>query len=45
MIKVNEDEKIFFKFKKAKNFDKLNVVVKKKDDYKNTKYESNEEEA
>ena len=42
MIKVNENEKILRKFKKAKNFDELNVVVKEENNYKSTKYESNE---
>ena len=42
MIKVNEDEKILRRFKKAENFNELNVVMKKKNDYKNMKYESNE---
>ena len=42
MIKVDEDEKIFRRFKKAENFDELNIIVKEKNDYKNTKYENNE---
>ena len=42
MIKVNENEKILRKFKKAENFDELNAIVKKENDYENTKYESNE---
>ena len=42
VIKVSENEKILRKFKKAKNFDELNAVVKEENNYKNTKYESNE---
>ena len=42
MIKVDEDKKTLRKFKKAKNFNELNAAVKEKDDYKNTKYESDE---
>ena len=44
VIKVNENEKILRRFKKAKDFDKLNIVVKERNDYKNTKYKSNEKE-
>ena len=42
MIKINEDEKTLRKFKKAKNFDELNAVVKEENDYENTKYENDE---
>ena len=42
VIKVNENEKILRKFKKAKDFDELNVIMKEKNDYENTKYESDE---
>ena len=45
MIKVNEDEKTLRKFKKTKNFNKLNAIVKEKNDYENTKYESDEKKA
>ena len=45
VIKVGENEKILRRFKKAKNFDELNVVVKKENDYENTKYENDEEKA
>ena len=37
-----ENKKVLRKFKKAKNFDKLNAAVKEESNYKNTKYESNE---
>ena len=42
VVKVDEDEKTLHKFKKAKNFNELNAVVKEENDYKNTKYESDE---
>ena len=41
-IKVNEDEKIFRKFRKKNDFDDLNAAIKKSDDYKNIEYETNE---
>ena len=42
MIQINKNEKVFRKFKKAKNFDELNVVVKKENNYKSIEYKSNE---
>ena len=45
VVKVSEDEKILRKFKKAKNFDELNAVVKEENNYENTKYESDEKKA
>ena len=41
-MKINENEKIFRKFKKKNDFDDLNAAIKKNDDYKNIKYETNE---
>ena len=41
-MKINENEKIFRKFKKKNNFDDLNAAIKKSDDYKNIKYKTNE---
>ena len=45
VIKINKDENFFRKFKKAKNFNELNAAVKEENDYKNTKYESDEKGA
>ena len=45
MIKINENEKTLRRFKKAKSFNELNVVVKKENDYKSTKYENDEKKA
>ena len=42
VIKVDEDEKTLRRFKKTKNFDELNVIVKEENDYESTKYESDE---
>ena len=42
MIEVDKDEKNFRRFKKTKNFDKSNAVVKEENNYKSTKYESDE---
>ena len=33
-------KKILRRFKKAKNFNKLNAVIKKENNYKSTKYEN-----
>ena len=41
-MKIDENEKILRKFKKKDNFDDLNAAIKKDDDYKNIKYETNE---
>ena len=41
-MKINENEKIFRKFKKKDDFDDLNAAIKKDDDYKNIEYEMNE---
>ena len=41
-MKINENEKIFRKFKKKNDFDDLNVAIKESDDYKNIEYETNE---
>ena len=45
VVKVDEDEKILRKFKKTKNFNELSAAVKEKNDYENTKYESDEKKA
>ena len=42
-VKINENEKTLRKFKKKDDFDDLNAVIKKNDDYKNIEYETNEE--
>ena len=41
-MKINENEKIFRKFKKENNFDNLNIAIKRNDNYKNIKYKMNE---
>ena len=41
-MKIDEDEKIFRKFRKKNDFDDLNAAVKEDDDYKNIEYEMNE---
>ena len=42
-VKINENEKIFHKFKKKNDFDDLNAAIKKSDDYKSIEYKTNEE--
>ena len=41
-MKINENEKILYKFKKKNNFDDLNAAIKKNNDYKNIEYKMNE---
>ena len=41
-VKINEDEKIFYKFKKKDDFDDLSAAIKESDDYKNIEYKTNE---
>ena len=41
-MKVDENEKIFCKFKKENDFDDLNAAIKENDDYKNIEYKTNE---
>ena len=45
MIKVDEDKKILRKFKKAENFDELNVIVKRENEYESMKYENDKKKA
>ena len=45
LMKVNENEKVHYKSKKVKNFNQLNIVVKKEDDCENTKYKDNEKKS
>ena len=41
-MKINENEKIFRKFKKKNDFDDLNIAIKENDDYENIEYKTNE---
>ena len=41
-VKINENEKIFRKFKKKNNFHDLNVAIKESNDYENIEYKTNE---
>ena len=41
-VKIDENEKTFYKFKKKDNFDDLNAAIEESDDYENIKYETNE---
>ena len=41
-VKINEDEKTLYKFKKKNNFDDLSVAIKESDDYESIKYKTNE---
>ena len=41
-MKIDENEKIFRKFKKKNDFDDLSAAIKENDDYKNIEYETNE---
>ena len=42
-MKINENEKTFRKFKKKNDFDDLNVIIKKSDDYENIEYKIKKE--
>ena len=41
-VKIDENKKIFHKFKKKNDFDDLNAAIKESDDYKNIEYKTNE---
>ena len=41
-VKINENEKIFRKFKKKNDFDDLNAAIKESDNYESIKYKMNE---
>ena len=41
-VKIDENEKIFRKFKKKNNFDDLNAAIEENDDYENIEYETDE---
>ena len=41
-MKINENEKILYKFKKKDDFDDLNAAIKKSDDYESIEYETDE---
>ena len=41
-MKIDENEKIFRKFKKKNDFNDLNAAIKESDDYESIEYKTNE---